>query len=98
MHPGRLNTHLFYVQKKQYHQNIPVIPCCPKSVKITFVVDFSKLTLVLISATLISESAEEIWDSVTGVSSQGRKRGRASRGKMMKRQNFSAGRLLGVGG
>ncbi|WAR19119.1 RT05-like protein [Mya arenaria] len=35
------------------------------------------------------KSAQQLWDSVTSVSSQGRKRGRASRGKLMERDVYS---------
>lgn len=39
---------------------------------------------------------DDLWSSVTSVSSQGRRRGRASRGKLMKREDFSKGKP-GVG-
>ena len=47
--------------------------------------------------TFVSESADDIWSSVTGVSNQGRKRGRASRNKLMQKVNLSKGWRVGDG-
>jgi len=44
----------------------------------------------------LPDPVDDLWKSVTSVSSQGRRRGRASRGKLMKRENFSKGQQ-GVG-
>jgi hypothetical protein len=38
-----------------------------------------------------------MWDSATGVSNAGRKRGRASRGKIMQRVNLNIGKKMGIG-
>ena len=53
---------------------------------------------VRILVCILPESAEHIWDSMTGVSSQGRQRGRASRGKMTRRENLNKGMQIGKGG
>lgn len=51
----------------------------------------------IVIAYLITEDADAAWDSVRSVSNQGRKRGRASRNKMMKRVDLYAGLKFGQG-
>lgn len=46
---------------------------------------------------ITSESAESAWDSMLTVSNAGRKRGRASRGKLLKKVNLSVGQKKGHG-
>ncbi|XP_045186390.2 28S ribosomal protein S5, mitochondrial-like [Mercenaria mercenaria] len=43
------------------------------------------------------KNADAMWDSATGVSNAGRKRGRASRGKLLRRVNLNFGQRMGLG-